>query len=47
MEAWGQGKLREYLAPDLAKIDAADSNPAPAETDSTTQERGGKAKKGD
>ena len=23
MEAWGQGKLREYLAPDLAKIDAA------------------------
>ena len=30
MKAWGEGKLREYLAPDLAKIDAADrEDPAP------------------
>ena len=39
MKAWGEGKLREYLAPDLAKIDAADSTAVPAEMESKIQER--------
>ena len=25
MKAWGEGKLREYLAPDLAELDAAEA----------------------
>ena len=25
MKAWGEGKLKEYLAPDLAKLDAAEA----------------------
>ena len=33
MKAWGDGKLREYLAPDLAKVDVADRvDPTPVPT---------------
>ena len=52
MEAWGQGKLREYLAPDLAKIDAAaakgvEPKEAPSvETETKTKEPEDKATKG-